>query len=74
LGLKHCHTRAARRRGSVDNDMMLGNVQGFLDKKELLDKYDLISACCANKFKAFGPFMLYATALAVSSLVGSTRT
>ena len=46
-------------RGHVDNDMMLGNVQGALDKHGLLDKYDVISACCFPEISSFGPFTLY---------------
>jgi hypothetical protein len=49
-------------RGVVDTDMMLGNVNGFLHRKGLLDDYDIISPCCNVNhlgFKSFGPFMLY---------------
>jgi hypothetical protein len=39
--------------------MLIGDVQGTLCKSGLLDKHDIISACCVKKYTTFGPFTLY---------------
>ena len=59
IGERCCFSPITLCRGHVDNDMILGDVAGFLGKNHLLDKHDVISACCFPQISSFGPFTLY---------------